>query len=79
MRKQINRDPMFDPYDAFKVCDINNDGIITKNELRRVLDSRGFNSTELEISSLMNKLDKDRDGKVSYAEFMDEVRPKTLF
>ena len=79
LRKQINRDPSFDPYDAFKVCDINNDGIITKNELRRVLDSRGFNSSELEISTLMNKLDKNRDGKVSYAEFIDEVRPKILF
>jgi Ca2+-binding EF-hand superfamily protein len=69
-------DRNFDVYDAFRACDINEDGIITKNEIRKLLEDRGFFMSELEVSTLMNKLDKDKDGRVSYYEFMEEMKPK---
>lgn len=77
MRKSLNRDPFFDKYEAFKACDINEDGIVTKNEVRRMLESRGLFLSELESQMLMNKLDKDRDGRISLNEFLEEIRPQS--
>lgn len=68
---------MFSVYDAFKACDVNGDGIVTKEEIRRLLDSRGYYVTDNEVSTLMEKFDKDRDGKISYSEFMEEILPKS--
>jgi len=34
--------------------------------------------SELEVGTLMNKLDKDRDGRVALYEFMDELKPKSI-
>jgi Ca2+-binding EF-hand superfamily protein len=64
---------MFNIYEAFKTCDINNDGIVTKEEIKKLLDSRGFYVTEKEVHGLMEKFDKDRDGRISYSEFMEEI------
>ena len=33
--------------------------------------------SERDISGLMEKFDKDRDGRISYSEFMDEMLPKS--
>jgi Ca2+-binding EF-hand superfamily protein len=76
LRRNLSMDRNFDVYDAFKACDINEDGIITKNEIRKLLEDRGFFMSELEVSTLMNKLDKDKDGRISYYEFMEEMKPK---
>lgn len=73
----MNRDPYYDIYEGFKTCDVNEDGIVTKNEIRQVFDKSGFFVNELELSTLMNKLDKDRDGRVALYEFMDELKPKS--
>ena len=69
---------MYDIYSGFKACDINEDGIVTKNEFRRLFDKSGVYVSELELGTLMNKLDKDRDGRVALYEFMDELKPKNL-
>jgi Ca2+-binding EF-hand superfamily protein len=33
--------------------------------------------SDKEVSSLMEKFDKDRDGRISYSEYMDEILPKS--
>jgi Ca2+-binding EF-hand superfamily protein len=77
LRQSLNRKPLFDAYDAFKTCDINEDGIVTETEIRRLMESKGLYVTGQEVSVLMNKLDKDRDGRISYGEFMEEILPKS--
>ena len=68
---------MFNAYDAFKTCDINEDGIVTSHEIKQLMESKGFYVSQKEVSTLMDKFDKDRDGKISYGEFMDEILPKS--
>lgn len=68
---------MFSVYEAFKTCDVNNDGIVTKNEIRKLLDSRGIYVSDRDVNTLMEKFDKDKDGKISYSEFMEEIIPKS--
>ena len=47
---------------------MNEDGTISKEDIKRLIESRGFYVSEKEVSSLVEKIDKDRDGRISYAE-----------
>jgi len=60
--------PSFSLFDAFSTCDLNDNGSITKDELRRLLESRGFYVSEKEVNCLVDKIDKDKDGRISYSE-----------
>ena len=77
LRKRLRNIPLFSVYESFKTCDINQDGIVTKSELRRLFDQRGLYVSDRDADILMEKFDKDRDGRISYSEFMDEILPKS--
>ena len=64
----MSKRPGFNILEAFNSCDLNEDGIISRDELRRLIESRGFFVSEKEITTLIEKIDKDRDGKISYHE-----------
>ena len=68
---------MFNIYEAFKTCDINDDGVVTQNEIGRLMESRGFYVSSKDLNTIMEKFDKDKDGRISYNEFMDEFLPKS--
>jgi Ca2+-binding EF-hand superfamily protein len=68
----------FSIYDAFKAVDSNEDGKITRDELKGLIENNsvsGFFVTSQELSTLMERYDKDGDGAISYNEFADEIRP----
>ena len=64
----MSKRPGFNIYEAFGSCDLNEDGTISKEELKRLIESRGFYISEKEVHSLIEKIDKDKDGRISYAE-----------
>jgi uncharacterized protein YneF (UPF0154 family) len=68
LRQRLYKRPGFNVYEAFISCDLNDNGSISKEELRRLIESRGFYVSEKEVSQLIEKIDKDRDGRISYAE-----------
>jgi Ca2+-binding EF-hand superfamily protein len=43
-----------------------------------MLSEHGFFATERELNSIMNKFDRDRDQKIPFSEFMEELTPKLL-
>ena len=55
----------------FMLCDKSCDGLISRNELKQMLTSFDKNHyTELEIDELMNEIDQDKSGEISFEEFM---------
>ena len=68
LRQRLSKRPGFNIIEAFNSCDLNEDGTITRDELRRLIESRGFYVSEKEVSSLIEKIDKDKDGRISYHE-----------
>lgn len=60
-----------DMKEAFNVFDQNGDGFITVDELRSVLSSMGMNQgrTVEDCRAMINNVDGDSDGRVSYHEF----------
>ena len=60
--------PYFNVNDAFNSLDINGDGRISRDEFRRMIQSRGFYVSEKEVSEIVEKMDKTKDGRVSFHE-----------
>lgn len=69
--------PYFNVYDAFNSLDLNEDGRISREEFKRILQSRGFYVSEKEASQIVEKMDKNKDGRVTFNEFREEIMPRS--
>uniref|UniRef100_H2YWY3 EF-hand domain-containing protein n=1 Tax=Ciona savignyi TaxID=51511 RepID=H2YWY3_CIOSA len=58
---------------AFKVFDRNQDGFISRDELREVLQTMTENPTEEELTEMMLEADTNGDGRIDYCEFVEMV------
>ena len=54
---------------AFEVLDENKDGVISKDELSKLLGGLGEDVTDDVVTEMMNLADTDGDGKVNFDEF----------
>ena len=54
---------------AFAVLDENKDGLISKDELSKLLGDLGEDFTDDVVTEMMNLADTDGDGKVNFDEF----------
>jgi Ca2+-binding EF-hand superfamily protein len=50
--------------------------VIKGDDIRDMLADHGFFATEKELRFIMLKFDKDKDAKISYNEFYDEMKSK---
>ena len=64
-------------HEAFQAVDKDRNGYITFGEFQSLLEQNGIFATAKDVESLMDRYDKDKDGRVSYSEFLDEVTPKS--
>jgi len=76
-RQNLSRRPYFSIHDAFKTLDSNNDGYITMEEFREILDDYGIFATQRDVLNLMKRYDKGHRGKISYSDFVQETAPKS--
>ena len=60
--------PYFNVYEAFNSLDQNDSGAISREEFKRLIQSRGFYVSEKEATEIVEKMDKNKDGRVSFAE-----------
>lgn len=65
----------FDLLDAFKKIDIYRLGHIDQEALTKFFQRNKIKVSDEDILALLRRMDRDRDGKVSYAEFGDVVTP----
>ena len=55
-------------YDAFNSIDANCSGTLTNDEFRRIIQSRGFYVSDKEATEIVEKMDKNKDGRVTFSE-----------
>ena len=67
-RQRLQRNPYFNVYDAFNSLDMNDSGAISQSEFKRLIQSRGFYVSEKEATEIVEKMDKNKNGRVSFAE-----------
>lgn len=77
LRQRLANRPLFNVYEAFNSLDCNEDGRLTFEEIKRMIQSRGYFVNDKEIYSVVDKMDKNKDGTISYHEFRDELVPKS--
>ena len=77
IRQQMSRRSTFSLYDAFTALDRDRNGFITIDEFREILLTHGVYADIKDLETLMERYDKNRDGRVSYSEFVSEVTPKS--
>lgn len=76
-RQRLSRRPEFSCYDAFQAIDRDRNGFITYEEMKTVLEENGCKVSNRDLKCLMDRYDKNKDGRVSYSEFVQEVTPKS--
>ena len=67
-RQRLQRMPYFNVFEAFNSLDQNDSGCISREEFKRLIMSRGFYVSEKEATEIVEKMDKNKDGRVSFAE-----------
>eukprot|EP00743_Colponemidia_sp_Colp-15_P002650 GILK01002872.1.p1 GENE.GILK01002872.1~~GILK01002872.1.p1 ORF type:complete len:586 (-),score=91.06 GILK01002872.1:92-1849(-) len=77
LRQRLSSRRGFNLHDAFEAVDRDGNGFITMDEFRAILQDNGIFATEKELLSLMSRYDKNKDGRVSYTEFVQEVTPRS--
>merc|ERR1712038_1167377 len=55
--------------EAFKLFDMDGDGMITKDELRKLVEKVGGSMTEGESKGLIHQADKDGNESIDFSEF----------
>jgi len=68
---------------AFRMYDVNNDGYISNGDLFKILKIMvGNNLTDIQLQQLVDRTilqgDKDKDGKLSYDEFVAMVKSSNI-
>merc|ERR1712088_1243123 len=56
--------------EAFKLFDMDGDGMITKDELRKLVEKVGGSMTEGEARGLVHQADKDGNEGIDFSEFV---------
>lgn len=77
IRQRLNRRPLFNLWEGFKALDKDNNGFVSAYEFKDMLIDHGFFPSQKEVISLLERYDKNNDGKVSYSEFIQEITPKS--
>ena len=77
LRQHLSRNPYFDASTAFDLVDMSGRGMVTKDEIRLLMERRGHFISDSEARSVAKKFDFNGDGVISYGEFVEEVRPKS--
>jgi hypothetical protein len=78
LRIGSQRRPGFSSHDAFLALDSDHDSFLDKEDLRIFFSRRGQYVPDKELCGLIERYDKNRDGRISYTEFAAELTPRCL-
>lgn len=79
IREIITSSGQFDARDLFHRIDRNGKGVLGINEFQDLLRFYGIPATFSEVDSLAKRYDANKDGIVSYSDFLNEVEPKSPY
>lgn len=79
LKSSVETDQMDDVRAAFRVFDHNNDGTISKEELRDAMVNFGTRCTDEEFASMFAEADKNNDGLIDFDEFVEMMLPSVNF
>ena len=78
-RQRLARQEDFDSFSTFNALDKDHNGYITSMEFAEMLKQFSVPFNLKDLQCIMQKFDKNNDGRVSYSEFIEEMTPKSSF
>ena len=72
--EELSEEEIEDLTAIFTLFDKNVDGEISSEELREVMLSLGHNPTDKQMQEVIAETDEDRNGSVSFDEFLDMIK-----
>ena len=75
IRERVSHQGALNTVAAFEVLDRQGKGYIYVSDFRGFLQCHGHFLTEKELAGLMGRYDRDKDGKVKFKEFAEELTP----
>jgi Ca2+-binding EF-hand superfamily protein len=63
-------------YSAFRSADSKRSGFLTIDDMAQILTKFSISLTEAELGCLVRKYDSNRDGRISYLEFLTQLMPE---
>lgn len=78
LRRRLHSRPGFSLYKAFKALDRNMNGYLKIDDFRVLLSSHGFFASQKELNGFMGRFDKNGDDRVSYNDFVEEMKPRAI-
>lgn len=77
MRNQLKANPFFQLKEIFNHMDYDLNGFIDKNDFKKFLCTHAvFKPVDLDLESLVRRIDSKRRGKINFGDFMEEFAPK---
>jgi len=76
LRHRLHAKKSFSLYKAFKRIDTYKNGFLSLEDFKNLLKVNGFAVSKKDLISLMSRFDRNRDARVSYNEFVEEMKPK---
>ena len=77
LKQEFQNSPNFDLHQAFEVINRNNlaknDNYISLDEFKEILRLHGIYTLDRDIVHLFNRFDKDRDGRIDFKDFANEM------
>jgi len=71
LRNELTKEQKEEIKDAFDSIDTDGSGKLDISELKVALDALGFDSRRDETNRIIDDMDKNKDGKISFEEFLD--------
>lgn len=65
----------FNTFDAYRIFDIDNLGVITPLDMKHGLQDIGVHVTQEDVNLFFERHDRDRDGRLDYREFSEALTP----
>jgi len=69
--KKLTKEQLAELKDAWNLFDTNKDGKITAAELKSAMKKLGQTASDKEIQAMIKEVDKDNNGTVEWAEFVE--------
>ena len=70
MSENLTEQQLADYKIAFSHFDKNDDGFISTDELRQVIEELGHTATDAELNAMIQEMDDDNSGAIDFAEFL---------
>ncbi|XP_075242949.1 neo-calmodulin-like [Convolutriloba macropyga] len=71
-------DPKEELKDIFAILDRDSNGLVSRHELKYMMTQLGVPLTDKDVDVLMNDIDIDKDGHMSFDDFMNYMKTKGI-